>query len=173
MLQAYLGKSPTWTGAVRVHASAVVIGDVALGDGVSVWPQCVLRGDYAAISVGPRTNIQDGVVVHNDHDRPARIGADCVIGHRAVVHGCVIGDRCLIGIGAIVLNGAVIGDECVIGAGALVPEGKVIPPRSLVLGLPGKVLRPVSGDELLRTLKGVENYLAYSQRELPLLGDGD
>jgi carbonic anhydrase/acetyltransferase-like protein (isoleucine patch superfamily) len=108
-------------------------------------------------------------VVHNDAGHPAVIGADCVVGHRAVVHGCVIGDRCLIGIGAIILNGAVIGDECVIGAGALVPEGKEIPPRSVVMGLPGKVVRPVDEDALARTLRGVAAYQGYAERQLPLL----
>ncbi|HTB21113.1 MAG TPA: gamma carbonic anhydrase family protein [bacterium] len=169
MIQAYLGKSPRSTGAARVHSTAVLIGDVVLGDGVSVWPQAVLRGDYNSITVGSGTNIQDGAVVHNDHGHPAVIGADCVIGHRAVVHGCVIGDRCLIGIGAIVLNGAVVGDECVIGAGALVPEGKTIAPRSLVLGVPGRVVRPVSEEELERTKAGAEHYRGYAQRELDLM----
>lgn len=170
MIQTYLGKSPRSTGVARAHASAVLIGDVTLGDGVSIWPQAVLRGDYNSITVGAGTNIQDGAVVHNDHGHPAVIGAGCVVGHRAVVHGCSIGDRCLIGIGAIVLNGAVVGDECVIGAGALVAEGKAIPPRSLVLGVPGRVVRAVSDEELGRTLRGVENYRGYAERELPLLG---
>jgi carbonic anhydrase/acetyltransferase-like protein (isoleucine patch superfamily) len=168
MIQSYGEKSPRWSGPLRVHPSAVLIGDISFGSGVSVWPQAVLRADYHWITVGDRTNIQDGAVVHNDHTHPAAIGDDCVVGHRAVVHGCVIGNRCLIGIGAIVLNGAVVGDECVIGAGALVPEGKVIPPRSLVLGVPGKVVRAVSDDDLKRTLLGVEHYQGYAQRELPL-----
>lgn len=172
MLQAYLGKSPRWEAKARAHSSAVLIGDVSLGEGVSVWPQAVLRADYNSITVGSGTNIQDGAVVHNDHGHPAVIGRDCVVGHRAVVHGCSIGDRCLIGIGAIVLNGAVVGDECVIGAGALVPEGRTIAPRSLVLGVPGRVVRPVSDEELGRTLRGVENYRGYAERELPLLGEG-
>ncbi len=170
MIQEHRGKGPRWGAGVRVHASAVLIGDLELGDGCSVWPQAVLRADYDAIRVGARTNLQDGVVVHNDHSRPAVIGADCVIGHRAVVHGCVIGDRCLIGIGAIVLNGAKIGDECVIGAGALVPEGKEFPPRSLVLGVPGRVVRRVSDEELERTRRGVAHYLEYAALELPLAG---
>ncbi|MGH7442395.1 MAG: gamma carbonic anhydrase family protein, partial [bacterium] len=158
MIQPYQDKFPRCDGEARVHSSAVLIGDVILGDQVSVWPQAVLRADYAAIRIGARTNLQDGVVVHNDHGRPALIGADCVVGHRAVVHGCSVGERCLIGIGAILLNGCVIGDESVIGAGALVPEGRVIPPRSLVLGVPGRVVRPVSDEELLRTRQGVDNY---------------
>jgi carbonic anhydrase/acetyltransferase-like protein (isoleucine patch superfamily) len=169
MIQSYQGKTPQGAEGVRVHPSAVLIGDVTLGEGVSVWPQAVLRGDYNSIRVGSGTNIQDGAVVHNDHGSPAVIGDDCVIGHRAVVHGCSIGDRCLIGIGAIILNGAQVGDDCVIGAGALVPEGKVIPPRTLVLGLPGKALRAVSDEELLRTRRGVENYRGYAKAELPLL----
>jgi carbonic anhydrase/acetyltransferase-like protein (isoleucine patch superfamily) len=172
MIQTYLGKSPRSTGAARAHATAVLIGDVCLGEGVSIWPQAVLRGDYNSITVGAGTNIQDGAVVHNDHGHPAVIGADCVVGHRAVVHGCRIGDRCLIGIGAIVLNGAVVGDECVIGAGALVPEGATIAPRSLVLGVPGRVVRAVSDEDLGRTLRGAENYRGYAERELPLLGAG-
>lgn len=169
MLQPYLDKRPRLLGPVRAHATAVIIGDVELGAGVSVWPQAVLRGDYNAIRVGARTNIQDGAVLHNDHGHALVIGADCVIGHRAVVHGCVIGDRCLIGIGAIVLNGAVIGEECVIGAGAVVAEGKEIPPRSLVLGVPGKVVRATSPENLERTLNGVQAYQGYAQRQLPLL----
>ena len=169
MQQPYLDKRPRLLGPVRAHATAVVIGDVSLGAGVSLWPQAVLRGDYNLIQVGERTNIQDGAVVHNDTEHPAIIGADCVIGHRAVVHGAVVGDRYLIGIGAIILNGAVIGDECVIGAGAVVAEGKQIPPRSLVLGLPGKVVKPATPEHLERTLKGVQAYLGYAQRQLPLL----
>jgi carbonic anhydrase/acetyltransferase-like protein (isoleucine patch superfamily) len=172
MIQSYEGKSPRGSGELRVHPSAVLIGDVRMGDGVSVWPQAVLRADYNSITVGSRTNIQDGAVVHNDHGHPAAIGDDCVVGHRAVVHGCVIGNRCLIGIGAIVLNGAVVGDECVIGAGAVVTEGKAIPPRSMVLGVPGKVVRAVSDEDLARTLRGVEHYQGYARRELPLLPAG-
>ena len=169
MLQPYLDKRPRLLGPVRAHATSVVIGDVELGAGVSLWPQVVLRGDYNSIRVGARSNIQDGAVVHNDTAHPAVIGADCVVGHRAVVHGAVVGDRCLIGIGAIILNGAVIGDECVIGAGALVPEGKEIPPRSVVMGLPGKIVRPVDEDALARTLRGVAAYQGYAERQLPLL----
>jgi carbonic anhydrase/acetyltransferase-like protein (isoleucine patch superfamily) len=169
MQEPYLDKRPRLLGPVRAHATAVIIGDVSLGAGVSLWPQAVLRGDYNSISVGARTNIQDGAVVHNDTAHPAVIGQDCVVGHRAVVHGAVVGDRCLIGIGAIILNGAVIGDECVIGAGAVVSEGKEIPPRSLVLGVPGKVVRATGPENLERTLNGVRAYLGYAERQLPLL----
>jgi carbonic anhydrase/acetyltransferase-like protein (isoleucine patch superfamily) len=169
MQQPYLDKRPRLLGPVRAHATAVVIGDVQLGAGVSLWPQAVLRGDYNSITVGERSNIQDGAVVHNDTTHPAVIGADCVVGHRAVVHGCRIGDRCLIGIGAIILNGAVVGEECVIGAGAVVAEGKEIPPRSLVLGVPGKVVRATGPEDLERILRGVQAYQGYAERQLPLL----
>jgi carbonic anhydrase/acetyltransferase-like protein (isoleucine patch superfamily) len=172
MLQAYLDRWPRWTGPARAHASAVLIGDITLGEGVSIWPQAVLRADYNSITVGSGTNIQDGAVVHNDHGHPAHIGRDCVIGHRAVVHGCVIGDRCLISIGAIVLNGAVVGDECIIGAGALIGEGHSIPPRSLVLGLPGRIVRPVNEEDLQRILTGAANYRRYAELQLPLLEGG-
>jgi carbonic anhydrase/acetyltransferase-like protein (isoleucine patch superfamily) len=170
MLQAYLDKSPQLLGAVRAHATSVVIGAVTLGEGVSLWPQTVLRGDYNTITVGRGSNIQDGAVVHNDHTYAAVIGEDCVVGHRAIVHGSTVGDRCLIGMGAILLNGSVIGDECIIGAGAVVPEGKVIPPRSLVLGLPGKIMRPVTDEEVAKTVASAGHYRGYAERQLPLAG---
>jgi carbonic anhydrase/acetyltransferase-like protein (isoleucine patch superfamily) len=163
----YLDKFPRCGAGVRVDPSAVVIGDVDLADDVSVWPQAVLRGDYNFIKVGRGTNIQDGCVIHNHHGFPAEIGEDCVVGHLACVHGCRIGSRCLIGIHAIILNGAEIGEECVIGAGALVPEGKKIPPRSMVLGLPGKVVRPVSDEEVRTIVESAAHYRGYAQRQLP------
>jgi carbonic anhydrase/acetyltransferase-like protein (isoleucine patch superfamily) len=139
------------SGEAFVAENAAVMGDVTLGPGASVWFGCVLRGDDAAIRIGPRTNIQDLTMVHADPGVPYEIGADITVGHRAILHGKVIGDRCLIGMGAILLSGSVIGEESIIGAGAVVTEGKVIPPRSLVLGMPGKVVREVT-DEEVRTL---------------------
>lgn len=169
MIQTYLGKEPRFGAEVRIHESAVIIGDVELGEGVSVWPQAVLRGDYNFIRVGKGSNLQDGVVLHNDHGHPCSIGEDCVIGHLACVHGATLGNRCLVGIHAVILNGAVVGDDCVIGAGAVVPEGHVIPAGSLVLGLPGKVLRAVSAEERQRVKDGAANYRAYAARQLPLV----
>ena len=151
---------------VRIHDTAVVIGEVALGDDVSLWPSAVLRGDMAAILVGNRTNIQDGSVFHTDTGYPSVIGEDCVVGHQACVHACTVGNRCLIGIRSVILTGAKIGDECVIGAGAVVTEGKVIPPRSLVLGIPGKVVRPITDEEVRGILHGVEEYL-HLREQLP------
>jgi carbonic anhydrase/acetyltransferase-like protein (isoleucine patch superfamily) len=170
MLQPFQDKAPRLLGEVRAHETAVVIGDVELGDGVSLWPHAVLRGDLNRIVVGPGSNIQDGAVVHNERAHPALIGRDCVIGHQACVHGATVGDRCLVGIGALLLNGSVIGDESIVGAGSLVPEGKVIPPRSLVLGVPGRVIRQVSDEELKRTTDGAAGYRLNAAAQLPLLG---
>ncbi len=129
-----------------IAAGAAIVGDVRLAEGVSVWYGCVLRGDVAAITIGARSNIQDGTVIHlGDHD-PTVVGEDVVVGHRAVLHGCTIEDGCLIGIQATILDGAVIGQGSVVGAGAVVPAGMVVPPRSLVLGLPAKVVKPL-GEE--------------------------
>ena len=169
MISEYEGKRPQIGANVRAHATAVVIGDVTLGEGVSLWPHAVLRGDYNSIHIGKGSNVQDGAVIHKDHGNPCVVGEDCVIGHQACVHGCSVGDRCLIGIHAIVLNGAVIGAESIIGAGALIPEGKVIPPRSLVLGSPGRIVRQVSDEELQRTLKGAANYRGYAERQLGVI----
>jgi len=144
------------------------MGQVDLGDEVNVWPAAVLRGDCDLIQVGARTNLQDNCVVHNEPGIPAVIGQDCVIGHQACVHGCTVGNRCLVGIHATILTGASIGDECVIGAGALVPEGKIIPPRSLVLGVPGRVVRQITDEEVKKILWAVAEYLEMARDVLPL-----
>lgn len=129
------------SGRTFVAPGAHVIGDVTLGEDVGIWFGAVLRGDNEPITVGARTNLQEHVMVHADPGCPATIGAGCTIGHRAIVHGCTIGDGTLVGMGAIVLNGARIGRHCLIGAGALVTEGREIPDGSLVVGAPGKVVR--------------------------------
>jgi carbonic anhydrase/acetyltransferase-like protein (isoleucine patch superfamily) len=118
-----------------------VIGDVVLGEDVGVWFGAVIRGDNTTIAVGARSNVQEGAMLHSDPGVPLTIGTECTIGHHAVLHGCTIGDRTLIGMGAIVLNRAVIGADCIVGAGALVTEGKVFPPRSLIVGSPARVVR--------------------------------
>ncbi|NLW39315.1 MAG: gamma carbonic anhydrase family protein [Tissierellia bacterium] len=131
-----------------VADTAMVIGDVNIGEGTSIWYGAVLRGDIENITIGKFSNIQDNATVHTETDIPTKVGDYTVVGHNAIVHGCTIGDNCLIGMGAIILNNAVIGDNCIIGAGALVPEGKVIPPNSLVLGVPGKIVRQVTVEEI-------------------------
>lgn len=130
------------------------------GKGSSIWYGAVLRGDIENITVGEFTNIQDNAVVHSDTDIPTKIGDYTVVGHTAIVHGSTIGNNCLIGMGAIVLNKSQIGDNCIIGAGALVPEGKVIPPNSLVMGIPGKIIRQVT-DEEVESIK--KSALAYNE----------
>lgn len=147
------------SGRFWVAHNAVVLGSVSLGEDVGIWFGAVIRGDNDPIRIGNRTNIQDGCVLHADPGFPLDVGADCTVGHMAMLHGCSIGRGCLIGIGAIILNGARIGEGCLIGAGALVPEGREIPPRSVVLGAPGKVMREVTADDLDRIERGTEVYV--------------
>ena len=118
-----------------------IVGDIVLEQNTSVWFGCTLRGDNERITIGAGSNVQENCVMHTDMGFPLTIGAGCTIGHKAMLHGCVIGENSLIGMGATVLNGAVIGKNCLIGAGALITEGKVIPDGSLVMGAPGKVVR--------------------------------
>ena len=124
-----------------VHPDAVVIGRVTIGPEVSVWPTTVLRGDHGTISVGARTSVQDGTIVHTTADWPTVIGADCVVGHNTHLEGCVVEDGCLIGSGCVVLNRVHVGAGSIVAAAALVPEGFEVPPRSLVAGVPAKVKR--------------------------------
>lgn len=140
-VQRYLGAVPEVGPEAYVAPTAVLIGQVVLGAESSVWAGCVLRADLAAIHIGARSNVQDGTVIHLGDEDPTVVGEDVVIGHRAVLHGCTVEDACLIGIQATLLDGVVVGRGSVIGAGAVVTAGTVIPPRSLVLGTPGKVVR--------------------------------
>src|SRR5262249_20967851 len=130
----------------------------------NVWYGCVLRGDLARITLGPRVNLQDGTIVHTDHDQPLTIEEGVVVGHRATLHGRHIGRDTLVGMGAILLSGCEIGGECLIAAGALITEKRRIPPRSVVMGMPGKVIREVTDDDLRRTLETSAHYLEMAQR---------
>ncbi|MFT5152466.1 MAG: carbonic anhydrase/acetyltransferase-like protein (isoleucine patch superfamily), partial [Planctomycetota bacterium] len=134
-------------GGAFVASTAVVTGEVNLGADVGIWFASVIRGDDAALTIGARTNIQDGTIMHADHGIPNTIGAGCTIGHRVILHGASVADGCLIGMGAILLAGSQIGAGSIIGAGAVVKENAVIPPRSLVVGLPGRVVRSVRDEE--------------------------
>ena len=154
------GTAPQIDPTAWVAPGAQIIGKVRLGLAASVWFGAVLRGDNEWIDVGAGTNIQENSVLHTDWGYPLTIGAGCTIGHKAMLHGCTIGDNSLIGMGATVLNGAVIGQGCLIGAGALVTEGKVIPDGSLVLGVPGRVVRPLDQagiDRLKASAIGYQN----------------
>lgn len=144
--------------------SADVIGSVTLGESVSVWFHAVVRADTSPVVVGARTNVQDGAVLHADPGYPLTIGQDVTIGHKAVVHGCTIGDGSLIGINAVVLNGATVGKHCLIGANALVPEGMKVPDGSLVIGSPGKVKRQLTEAEIQGLVDSAEHYAKNGER---------
>ena len=143
----YLASLPVVGERALIFPGGAVVGDVTLGEDVSVWYGSVLRGDLRPVTVGARTNIQDGTVVHVADDGPCDIGADCIIGHRAMIHACLVEDACLIGMQATILDNAVVGAGSVVGAGAVVTQRMVIPPRSLVLGMPAKVVKTLTGDE--------------------------
>ena len=147
-----------------VHPLASVCGTVVLGPGVSVWGGAIVRGDTETITVGEDSNLQDHVLVHADPGVPATIGARVTVGHRAVVHGATIEDDCLIGIGAIVLNRVRVGTGSIVGAGALCPEGMTIPPGSLVLGIPARVVRPVAEADRARIARGAFAYRHLAAR---------
>jgi len=133
-----------------VAPNATLIGKVVIEPEVSIWFGAVLRGDNEPIRIGAGSNVQDGCVLHTDPGFPLTIGPDCTIGHMAMLHGCTVGRLSLVGIGAVLLNGAVIGEESIVGAQALVPEGKTIPPRSLVLGAPGRIVRELDEADVAR-----------------------
>jgi carbonic anhydrase/acetyltransferase-like protein (isoleucine patch superfamily) len=141
-----------------ISPHAYVHGTVVIGADVSVWPMAVIRGDKAVITIGERTNIQDGSVLHADPDAPLTIGNDVTVGHGAIVHGCTVGNQVLVGMGAVILNHATIGDNCIIGARALVTEGMEVPPGSLVVGIPGKI-RPLREDQIERIRENAKVYV--------------
>ena len=164
MIYTLEGRSLETEGDFFIAATAVVIGAVRLKHEASVWWGAVLRGDYDTITIGARSNVQDNAVVHMDEDFPVTLGDRVTVGHKAVLHGCTIGDNSLVGINAVVMNDAVIGDNCLIGSNALITEGKVIPERSLVLGSPGKVVREISDDEVAEITDFSDRYVRNLRR---------
>jgi carbonic anhydrase/acetyltransferase-like protein (isoleucine patch superfamily) len=160
MIYALDGQSPEVPAAGRywIAPSADVMGRVRLLENASVWFGAVLRGDNEWITLGEGSNVQDGCVLHTDQGAPLTIGTNCTIGHKAILHGCTIGDNSLVGMGAIILNHAVIGKNCLIGAGAFVGEGKNIPDNSLVVGAPGKVIRTLDQDAATKLVQSAEHY---------------
>jgi gamma-carbonic anhydrase len=162
MLRPYRGAKPTVHETAFVDTTAQLIGDVVVGEESSVWMNVVVRGDVHHVRIGRRTNLQDGTIVHVMRGtHPTVIGDAVTIGHGVIVHGCTIQDRCLIGMGAILLNGAVIGEESIVAAGTLVPEDMAIPARSLVMGSPGRVRRTLSADEVASLGDYAARYVAY------------
>jgi carbonic anhydrase/acetyltransferase-like protein (isoleucine patch superfamily) len=162
MLRPYRAVLPTVHASAFVDDSAQVIGDVHIGAESSVWMNVVVRGDVHYIRIGARSNIQDLTLVHVMRDaHPTVIGDDVTVGHSAVVHGATIEDRCLIGMGAILLNGCVIGTGSIVAAGALVPEGMVVPSGSMVMGMPARVKRPLTAEEDASIKWYADNYVRY------------
>lgn len=157
-----------------IHETAVVVGDVQLAEDTSVWPTAVIRGDVERIVIGARSNVQDGAVIHADPGKPTVVGEDCVIGHRAIVHGSVLEHGVLVGMGAILLNGVHVGAGSIVGAGAVLTEGTQVPPGSLVLGVPGKVVRAVTAEQQAGTLANAARYVVLAARHksgaVPRLG---
>ncbi len=160
------------SGNFWVAENAIVLGNVELGENASIWYGTVVRGDNDPISIGENTNIQDSSVLHTDYGFPLTIGRDVTVGHMVMLHGCTIADFSLIGIGARILNGARIGSNCIIGAHTLIPEGKEIPDNSLVMGAPGKVIKPVSQQQTevikMSALHYVENWKRHKKEMKPL-----
>ena len=159
MIRSFRGITPSIAVSAYVDASAVLIGDVSVGERSSIWPNVTIRGDVDHIQIGAETSIQDGTVLHCDAGVPLTIGNRVTVGHSAVLHGCTVEDDALIGIGAIVLNQARVGKGAVIAAGSLVPEGAEIPPGMLALGVPAKPRRPVTAEEQARFAKGAQHYV--------------
>ena len=151
-------------GEFWVAPSATIIGKVTLGRGVGVWFGTVMRGDNERITVGDDTNVQELCMFHTDMGFPLTIGAGCTVGHRAIVHGCVIGNNVLVGMGATVMNGVTIGDNCLIAAGALIPEGRSVPSGSLVMGVPGKPVRQLAPEEIEANRDSAIHYVANWKR---------
>ena len=145
-----------------IASGAVVTGDVELGNDVSIWHNAVLRGDSGKITIGDRTNIQDGCIVHEE----TRIGADCTVGHGAIVHGCTVGDGCLIGMGAIVLNGAVLGAGCLVGAGAVVTGKTNAPAGSVLLGSPAKIVKELTAEQMQQQKQDAMHYVELARKTL-------
>ncbi len=174
MIRTYNGIQPTVPDSAFVDDTALVLGEVTLGEDASIWPMTVLRGDVNRIEVGPRSNIQDGTVVHVAHDGPfcpggfpAIIGADVTVGHRAVIHACTVGDRVLVGMGAVIMDGARVGDDSIVGANALVPPGKELAGGYLYVGSPVKTARALTDRELEHLRYSAAHYirLAASHRD--------
>src|SRR6478735_12081973 len=162
MLRPYRGQVPRVHPSAFIDDSAQVIGDVEIGEDSSVWMCVVIRGDVNRIRIGRRSNVQDGTIVHVMKDtHPTAIGDNVTIGHGAVIHGCTIEDQCLIGMGAIVLNGATIGAGSIVAAGTLLVEGQKVPPRSLVMGSPGKVKRLLTQAEVADIRLYADRYVGY------------
>ncbi len=161
-IRSYKGKRPTIAVSAYIDAASVIIGDVVIGEDASIWPLCVVRGDVNYIRIGARTNIQDGSILHVMKDEyPLILGDDITVGHSVTLHGCTIESRCLIGMRATILNGVAVGEGSIIAAGTLLTERTVIPPRSLVVGSPGKIKRQLTPIDQATIDRYAQRYVAY------------
>jgi len=158
MKNSFDGKKPRLDKAAFIAPSANLIGNVELGEGASVWFNAVIRADVGPITIGARSNVQDGCVMHLPWGSKVVVGDDVTIGHRAVVHGCTIGNRVLVGMGSIIMDDANIGDDCIVGAGAVVTPGTQVPSQSMVLGVPAKVVRELTDEEVASLKTSAKNY---------------
>jgi carbonic anhydrase/acetyltransferase-like protein (isoleucine patch superfamily) len=173
MLRPYKSVMPRVHPTAYVDASAQVIGEVEIGESSSIWMNAVVRGDVNWIRIGARSNVQDGTVVHvMIHTHPTLIGDDVTIGHGAVVHGCTLHDRILVGMGAIVLNGVEVGEDSIVAAGTLLAEGTRVPPRSLVMGSPGRVKRELTDADVATIRQYAERYVSYRLDYMDRAGAG-
>jgi len=174
MILEYQGIKPKLDKGVFIAPSADLIGDIRIGTESSVWFGCVIRADINSIYIGSNTNIQDLSMIHVDHytkedksdGHPTYIGDDVTVGHRVMLHGCTIGNACLIGMSSTILDGAVIGTESIVGAGSLITKNKIFPPRSLILGAPAKVIRELREDEIESIYESAQNYQRYKNSYL-------
>ena len=165
-LYEFHGKRPTCHATAWAAPSADLIGDVVLAEEASVWFGAVIRADNTTIAVGARSNIQDGAMLHSDPGAPCTVGEDCTVGHHAILHGCTVGDRALIGMGAIVLNHAVIPEDCIVGAGALVTEGKTFEPGSLIVGSPARAVRKLDEKTVAFLKLSAQSYVGKSREAM-------
>ena len=158
------GIAPRIDESAWVADSAQVMGNVELAEGASIWFGAIVRGDTEEIRIGRNSNIQDGSVLHTDHEKPLNIGDDVTVGHKVMLHGCTIGDGSLIGIGAVVLNGAKIGKGCLVGAGSLVTEGKEFPDGSMIVGSPARVVKQLTSEQLEHLRLSAQHYVENARR---------
>jgi gamma-carbonic anhydrase len=174
IVRPYKGKSPKFGERAFLAENTTFVGDVEIGNDCSIWYGTVIRGDVNHIRIGSRTNIQDNCVVHVTNGTwPTIIAEEVTIGHGAIVHGCTIRRGCLIGMGARILDGAVIGEQSLVGAGAVVSEGMQVPPRTLVVGVPAKVKRPLTDEEVARLEQSWKNYVEYKETYLAEASSGE
>lgn len=166
MIHSFKDKKPNFKGENFIAPNAEIIGDVEIGQGSSVWFNAVIRGDTGRIEIGEHVSIQDCCVLHTQQNVPILIGDNVAVGHGAILHSCTIGKNCIIGIGAILLTGSKIGDNCIVGAGSVITEGTIIPSESIVMGIPGKVVKQVTDEHKARIKRNIEEYIRLNKEYL-------